>query len=137
MIRYFVIGVVGMALVGTVGFIWTYTGRLQLVRAQRLSCLQSVSDRRSDILVRATQAWATQRVADDPLQPLRTREVRRIEAAQDRASVRDRLTRIDTASVEAIVRNAADSQIWRLVMRLDTGRRLDCSVEYPDTKIWP
>lgn len=134
---YMIAGMLSVAFVSFLGFYWAYLGRVALVDAQRQSCRETVTDRRSDILVRATQAWATQQVADDPRQPPRTRRVRGVEAAQDRMSVRDRLTRVDSPTVAAIIRDAKTAQVWRLILRLDTGRRLDCAVEHPAATVIP
>lgn len=119
-----------------IGYYWAFLGRVELVDAQRLTCHADVTDRRSDIVVRATQAWATQRVADDEQQPYRTRAARSIEAAQDRASVRDRLTRVDKHAVAGLL-NDAPKEVRALIVRLDSGTRLDCNHKHPDARLLP
>lgn len=132
--RATVLVVAGLAIILAAGQYNGYRGRVALVNAQRQSCADDVRDRTSDIRVRATQAWATQRVADDRAQPARTRSARRVEAATDRASVRDRLTRIDQAAVDHLLVTTTPP-ITDLLLNLDTGRRLDCRVEHPSASL--
>jgi hypothetical protein len=113
------------------GFYSSYLNRVELVKAERQACRDDIRDRSSDILVRATQAWGTQRVADDPLQPLRTRKARSVEAREDRESVRDRLTRIDDVSLVRILSEANHPDVRALILHLDADRRLDCNLEHP------
>lgn len=133
---YVTAGVVLLITVFFIGSYWAFLGRVELVRAQRQTCHADVNDRRSDILVRATQAWAAQRVADDEQQPRYTRQARRIEAAEDRASVRDRLTRVDNHAVASLLADAS-KEVRALIVRLDTGTRLDCNREHPNARLLP
>lgn len=113
-----------------------YQGRKAIVTSQRQACAEDVKDRRSDILVRATQAWATQQVADDPRQPARTRHARSVEAAQDRASVRDRLGRIDDKAAMTLYERMPP-EVADLLASLDRGRRLSCAREHPPASLLP
>lgn len=133
---YVIAGTVLLTTMFFIGYYWGFLGRADLVAAQRLTCHADVTDRRSDILVRATQAWATQRVADDEQQPHRTRAARSVEAGQDRLSVRDRLTRVDDHAV-ASLRVDAPREVWKLIVRLDTGVRLNCNHKYPSARLLP
>lgn len=132
-----VVALMAIILASFTGLYWAYLGRVDLVAAQRRSCHDDIRDRRSDVLVRATQAWATQQIADDPKQPPRTRKARGIEAAQDRQSVQDRLTRVDDDAISTIIGAAKNDNIWRLIKNLDSGRRLDCAVEHPAARLLP
>ncbi len=111
-----------MACVGVVYSTFTgYYGRKGI-------CEKDVRDRASDIVVRSTQAWATQTVASDRAQPEKTRHARSIEASVDRESVRDRMTRIDEPAANWIysrVRPEVHANIVRY--KLDAGKRLDCA----------
>lgn len=131
---YVVAGVIVIAIVFFVGFYWAYLGRVDLVTAQRSACEDALADRRSDIQVRATQAWATQRVAEDPAQPMRTRAARGVEAEQDRRSVQDRLTRVDDKTVTAILASVRP-EVRSVIRSLDTGRRLVCNDEHPSASL--
>lgn len=137
MLPYVAVGMMAIILSSITGFYWAYVGRVGLSTAQFKSCQDDIRDRRSDILVRATQAWSTQQVASDPKQSARTRRARSIEAAQDRQSVADRLTRIDDPTVASIMGSAKSGQIRELVASLDTGRRLDCAEEHPPARFFP
>jgi hypothetical protein len=119
-----------------IGMYWGYLGRSRIVESERQACHHGVTDRRAAVLVNATQAWATQQVADDPRQPTHTRRARAIEAAQDRSAVRDYLTRVDSPSV-AMILTALRPEIRALVVSLDTGRRLNCAAEHPDATLLP
>lgn len=133
---YVAAGVIIIATVFFIGLYWAYLGRVDLVTAQRSSCEDALADRRSDIQVRATQAWATQQVAEDPGQPKRTRSARRVEAEQDRRSVQDRLTRVDDKTVTAILASVRP-EVRRVVRELDTGRRLVCVTAHPSASLLP
>jgi hypothetical protein len=133
---------IGLSLIVAAGWYWAYQGRAnletatrhartELVHAQRRACADDITDRASDILVRAAQAWATQQVASDPRQPHRTRVARAIEARQDRASVRDRLTRVDDSAATVIYRQAPNHAIRALILYLDSGQRLHCTARHP------
>lgn len=134
---YMVVGLMAIILTSITGAYWAYLGRVDQVAGERRACQYDVKDRRSDILVLATQAWAAQQIADDPKQPARTRRARSIEAAQDRDAARDRLTRVDDKAIAAIVVDAKEAQIWRLIQKLDADRRLDCATLHPAAKLLP
>lgn len=133
---FMVVAMMAVILSSFTGGYWAYLGRVSLVEAQRRACQDALKDRRSDILVRATQAWSAQQVADDPKQSAKTRKARGIEAMQDRQSVSDRITRVDDATIATIIHDAPSDQIWRLIKRLDSGRRLDCKVEHPTPSLF-
>lgn len=134
---FMIVGLMAIILSSITGAYWAYLGRIDQVAGERRACQDDIKDRRLDILFLTTHAWAAQQVAEDPRQPAHTRRVRMIEAAQDREAARDRLTRVDGEAISAIIVGAKENQIWRLIKKLDSGRRLDCVSLHPAAKIFP
>jgi hypothetical protein len=135
---YALVGAAVLLCLFLIGLSGSYLGRVQLVSAQRLAFQDSTDDRRSEILMYATQASANQLSADaSSVLPESVRRARAVEAAQGRAAVRDLLTRVDEESVTLILDAAANDGIRRLVLGADTGRRLNCTEQHPSPSLLP
>lgn len=117
--------------------VWSaYQGRVLIVDSSRQGCREDIRDRESDILVRATQAWATGVVANDPRQPQRTRNARGFESGVEAMSVRDRLTRVDQDAAERIYARAT-AKVREALKAADTGKRISCEQRYPSPSLLP
>jgi hypothetical protein len=134
---YALVGAAVLVSLFVIGLSGSYLGRVQLVTAQRQACRDDADDRRTEILMYATQAWANQRAAEDNYAHSRTRHARQLEAAQGRAAVRDLLSRIDDEHVALALDAAANDVIRRLMLHADTGRRLSCIELNPNPSLLP